>query len=164
MATVQLPYEDYIHGDLPGVCIVSGAPTADVFVYRVDVTTHGTTMRGRLASSLDTALATIDVRRPRRILIGRVPLDRMVQRSLVRRRRGWTATLVAALVALITAAWIGAAWSPAGAAVAAAVAALAGWQRHQARRALPRPSVSHDDTQVTLDGVHPAFAAAVEKH
>jgi hypothetical protein len=162
VAIVQVPYESYVNGDLPGVCVVSGAPTTDVFVYRVDVTAAGKAGGGRLASSIDAALAAIDVRRPRRVLVGRVPLDRTVQRSLVRRRRAWTAALVGAIVALITVAWIGAAWSPVAAVVAATGAAVAAWQRHLARRALPRPSVTHDDTQVTLDGVHPAFAAAVE--
>ena len=161
VATVNVPYQDYLKGDLPGVCIVSGAPTNDVFVYRVDVTAAGRGGGGRLAFSIDAALAAIDVRKPRRILVGRVLLDRMVQRSLVRRRRGWTAALVVAVGALVTAAWVGAAWSSAAATIAAGAAGFAAWQRHQARRALPRPSVTHDDTRVTLDGVHPKFATAV---
>jgi hypothetical protein len=164
MATATVPYDDYVSGDLPGVCIVSGAPTADVFVYRVDVTAHGTQGRSRLASSLDTALAAIDVRTPRRILVGRVPLDRTVQQSLVRRRRAWTATLVVAFVALVVSAWMGAGWSLAAVAGAAVVGAVAVWQRRLARRALPQPSVTHDDTRVTLHGVHPTFAAAAERH
>lgn len=110
MATATVPYDDYSSGALPGVCIVSGTPTADVFVYRVDVTAHGAAGRSRLASSLDTALAVVDARRPRRVLVGRIPLDRGVQRSLVWRRRAWTATLVAATIALVAAAWASAAW------------------------------------------------------
>lgn len=161
MATVNVSYEDYVGGGLPDICMVSGLPTRDVFVYRVDVTSTAGAGRGRLAGSLDAALAAIDVRRPRRILVGRVPIDRTVQRSLVRRRRWWTATLVIALVASIVAAWAGAPWSPVVAPSAAAGAGLAAWQRHLTRTAFPRPSLTHDDARVTLDGVHTAFAAAV---
>jgi hypothetical protein len=163
MATAHVPYEDYVLGNLPPVCIVSGMPTRDVFVYRVDVTAIPARGHGRLAGSLDVALAVIDARTPRRILVGRIPLDRDVQRSLVRRRRWWTVTLAAAVVGVIAAAWLAASWSPAATAIAASAAGVAAWQRRNARRALPRPSLTHDDARVVLDGVHDGFAAALDQ-
>lgn len=163
-STVTVSYDDYVSGALPPICIVSGNPTRDVFVYRLDVTAQRprSARPGRFSAAMDAALTTADVRKPRRILVGRIPLDREVERSLSLRRRMWSTAVAVAVLGLVVATWTGAAWSPVAAVACGFLAVIATVQRSEMRRALPHPTIIHGDAYVSLDGVHPAFAAAVD--
>ncbi len=162
MARVAVPYDDYVEGRMPPVCMISGRPTHDRFVLRVDVPSDDRMQSsGTMLGSLDRLLAAIDTRKPRRILLGRVPVDRDVWRRIRHRRTAWTVVLAAAFVTLVGAAWAEAGWSPLAAIAAIGLAWIAFVRRRVWKTALPRPHLTHGGKRVTLDGVHDTFAAAV---
>jgi len=164
---VAIAYDDYVEGHLPHVCLISGLQTEDVFVLRAEVPAAPDKPPGAgLVGGLERLVTVIDVRKPKHILLGRVPVDRAVWQGVQLHRRAWTVTLVGTLVALVIAAWVAASWSPVVAVASAALALVAAWRRREWVRKVPKPHLSHGGTRVTLDRVHPGFAEAIarERH
>ncbi len=167
MARVAIDFEAYSEGRLPGICVISGQPTNDVFSYRVELppeSKEGGQDMGKLVARLETFLASVDARRPRRILLGRIPLDRHIRDRLRRTQRLWSAVLAVSIVALIAAAWAAAPWSPLVAALSIGAIAISVRKRPVWDQALPRPFVTHGGRSVTLEGVHEDFASAVQQN
>lgn len=163
MARVAIAYDDYVEGRLPAVCLISGRPTEDVFVLRVEVPppVDRETAPTGFAGGLEKLISVIDIRKPKRVLLGRIPVDRVVWQRLLFRQRAWAMALIGGAVALVASAWAAAAWSPFAAAVSAALVVVAALRRREWKRKVPKPYLTHGGSRVTLDRVHPAFAAAV---
>lgn len=151
-----MPFEAYRDGELPAVCVITGNP-ADAFV----VLRTPPSRRSGATGALDGVLDAVDVRRPREILLGRVPVDSDQWRRVERVRMNWYLVMIAAFLLLIGAAWAAAPWSVVVAGFSVPLLGYAWWRRFAVRRGLPIPTLTHGGTSVTIDNAHEAFAAAV---
>lgn len=159
MAQVTVSIEQYRDGLLPHVCVVSGMPTEDVVVVRTVVNNSGGA--GGLPGVLEGFMEAVDVRRPRDILLGRLPMSVAARRRLVSSKRYWSAVFVLALLGVGASAWAGAIWSPVGAAVSGVVVSASWWKQRRLRRSFPHSTLTHGGSLVTIDNVNAVFAEAV---
>ncbi len=158
MASVAVSIEQYRDGLLPHVCVVSGVPTENEVVVRSAIRKGG---GSGWAAALDGLVEAVDVRRPRDVLMGRLPMAPAARRRLLTARRMWSAFLLIGFLGVGASAWAAATWSPFGAGVGGVVVVVAWWRRRIVRRSFPRSTLTHGGTLVTVDNVHEAFAAAV---
>lgn len=165
MGKVTVTFHEYQEGRLPGVCIMTGTPTATFVAFTTELIGDQTGIEQptRLSAAVERALNAIDTRRPRNLLLGRIPIAPEQHSALTRNRQISQAVWIGALIVVVVAASARWAWSPAAVAAAILAMAASARQHRTLRRRLPRPSLIHDGTRVVLDNVHDAFIAAVEQ-
>lgn len=164
MPQVTVEFEAYQTGSLPGVCVFTGVPTSDrmVFITPVRDAASGSKRAGGLVGSFDRVFDTLDPRKPRNTLLGRLPIDAETLEARRRKLRssrvlGWVALLV-----FVIASWAGAAWSPVVALSSLVVVGVSTARRLRLERQAPVATLIGAGTRVHLDHVHEAFVAAVE--
>lgn len=164
MGQTTVAFEDYRAGRLPDVCVLTGVRTEDRMIIRTPIALETSAARpaGRVLGSLDRLLTTLDARRPRDILLGRLPVDAAALRRRRRELRMWLVVAVGGLIVLAASAWAGAAWSPIGAVLSVAFVVVAMLRRAELRRRAPRPTLIGAGTRVHLANVHPRFVDSVE--
>lgn len=154
--------EDYQEGRFPAVCIFSGEAADEVLHYQTPATRRpGDGRLGPLTGALERIVGFLGASRTYHGLAGRLPVSRRHYRRLQRNRRFWNTSVAVGVVMLVSAAWIGAWWSPPAALVSGAVIAVSVWHRAGWRRRFPQPVPSHAGTIVTIHNVHDSFASAV---
>lgn len=163
MAQVVVGFEDYREGRLPGVCVISGVPTADFVVMRTPVRApdRPPDPGSGWASRIERFVDSIDVRRPQHVLLGRLPVSAQLWRRVQNALRAWRLVALLGLLTLIWSAWAGAAWSPYLSILAIAGIAAGLFGRRAVARTIPRPTLIHEGSQVVIAPVAEAFAAAV---
>ncbi|MDH3247706.1 MAG: hypothetical protein OEQ47_02020 [Acidimicrobiia bacterium] len=163
MAQTTVAFEDYQAGRLPDVCVISGARTEDRMIIRTPIAPEvtGTRKAGRMLGSMDRLVTSLDPRKPREYLLGRLPVDAAILRRRRLELRVWRVVAAAAVLALVAAAWVAAALSPLAVVVSIAVLAVASQRRAELRRKAPRPTLIGAATRVHLDNVHQEFVDAL---
>lgn len=156
---VTVSLSDYLEGNLPDVCTVSGRNTTDRYRHVTEVVPSEWVQR--VMERLERIFSPPPRRGRILVVRGRIPLDAAVATSLRRRRRLGAVGTWIGLVALVAIAWSAAPWAPAAAAVAIGFVAVSAWTMTEMRRRLPNVAVDTGGDRVTLTGVHQNFAAAV---
>lgn len=164
MAQVTVAFDDYRSGSLPDICVFTGKPTSDRMVMRTRIVERDPARKapGPLLSFLSQVRLIEDPRKPRNMLLGRLPVDAGHLLARQRRERFLRIGSWASLLLLVVAAASARPWSPllAVASIAAIIVALMG--RIELRRGVPTPTLVGAGTRVHLANIHQNFADAVE--
>lgn len=164
MAEVTVAFDDYRSGSLPDVCVFTGKPTTDRMVMRTRVVERepATKPPGPILGYLSQLRVIEDPRKPRDILLGRLPVDARYLQTRQNREERLRIGAWGALALLVVAAVTAQFWSPALAVASIAGVIAAVVARADLRRDVPKPTLIGAGTRVHLANVHEAFARAVE--
>ena len=164
MAQVTVALDDYQSGSLPDICVFTGQPTTDRMVMRTRIVERdpATKPPGPILGYLSQVGLIENPRKPRNVLLGKLPVDALHLLARKRRERALRIGAWASLLLLLVAAVSAQPWSPllAVASFAAIIVAVIG--RIELGRNVPTPTLIGAGTRVHLSNVHDGFAQSVE--
>jgi hypothetical protein len=164
MGQITVRFEDYRSGSLPGFCVFTGVPTADLMVLRTRIVERDPAAKepGPVLGFLTRTTLFENPRAPRNLLVGKLPvaaghLLARQRRERVLRLGGWVSVF-----SLVVAAVSAQSWSPllAVASITGMIVVFIG--RIELRRNVPTATLIGAGTRVHLANVHQDFVKAVE--